>query len=429
MKVCVVGLGKIGLPLAAQFASKGAEVVGADILPAVVDTINLGKAHFDEEPGLQERIAAAHAAGKIRATTQTSDAVRECEVVLIVVPVLVGKEPPHEIDLGAMKAATQEVAAGLQKDTLVLYETTLPVGTTRNVLTRILTEGSGLKAGVDFEVAFSPERVFSGRIFADLANYPKVVGGLTPNATHRARAFYESVLDAPVIAMESAEAAELVKLAETTYRDVNIAFANELARYADAMSIDIYAVIAAANTQPFSHIHQPGVGVGGHCIPVYPYFLANRAPKTEMRLARLSREINDGMAGYAVRKLESQLDGIEGKTVLILGVAYRGDVKEAAFSSTFKLVEALHAAGAKALVHDPLYSVEELRELGLNPVSLDPPPTVKAVILQAAHQQYRGLDWGSFPTCEAVLDGRAALAREHVPAHLPLLWVGRDAVS
>lgn len=422
--VCVVGLGKIGLPLAAQFASKGAQVYGADLLLSVVEAINAGRAHFDEEPGLHERIAAAHEKGLMSATTNTTEAVQKSNVVLIVVPVLVGKNPPHEIDLGMMKSATQEVAKGLQPGTLVLYETTLPVGTTRTILTPILEQESGLKAGVDFEVAFSPERVFSGRIFADLANYPKIVGGLTEKASQMAVEFYEAVLDAPEVrAMESAEAAELVKLAETTYRDVNIAFANELARYADSVNVDIYSVIAAANTQPFSHIHQPGVGVGGHCIPVYPYFLANHAPPTEMRLPRLSREINDNMAAYAVEKLLNQVGSLQGENVLILGLAYRSNVKESAFSSTFKLAEALLKVGACPLVNDPLYADDEIARHGLTPISLDKLPKIKAVILQAAHDQYQNLDWASLEGCEAVLDGRAVL--NELPLPLKLLWVGR----
>lgn len=423
-QVCVVGLGKIGLPLAAQFASKGARVYGADILTDVVESINAGRAHFDEEPGLQERIAEAHQKGLISATTNTAEAAKKSNVVLIVVPVLVGKNPPHEIDLSLMKAATRDAARGLQPETLVLYETTLPVGTTRQVLTPILEQESGLKAGVDFEVAFSPERVFSGRIFADLTNYPKIVGGLTEKATQMACEFYRTVLDAPEVrAMASAEAAELVKLAETTYRDINIAFANELARYADSVGVDIYPVIAAANTQPFSHIHQPGVGVGGHCIPVYPYFLANQTPPTEMRLPRLSRQINDEMADYAVKKLEATVGGLQGKNVLILGLAYRGNVKESAFSSTFKLAEALVKVGACPLVHDPLYTHDEIAHYGLTPVSLNALPEVKAVILQAGHEQYRHLDWSSFSGCEAVFDGRAVLTDS--PENLNVLWVGR----
>lgn len=423
MKVCVVGLGKIGLPLAAQFASKGAKVIGADILPSVVASINAGRAHFDEEPFLQEKVAAAHQAGLLSASTQTSEVVAQCDVVLIVVPVLVAEAPPHEIDLGTMKAATRAVARGLKAGTLVLYETTLPVGTTRTVLTPILEEGSGLKAGVDFEVAFSPERVFSGRIFADLRNYPKVVGGLTPKAGQMAVEFYQQVLDAPsVVAMQSAEAAELVKLAETTYRDVNIAFANELARYADSVGVDIYPVINAANTQPFSHIHQPGVGVGGHCIPVYPYFLANPAPPSEMRLPRLARQINDQMGQYAVQKLTAQVGDLKGQNVLILGLAYRGNVKETAFSSAFKLAEALESVGAIPLINDPLYTDDEIKHYGLTPAHLDSLPTIKAIILQAAHPHYESLVWDSFTGVEAVLDGRGALESA---GDLPLLWVGR----
>jgi len=425
MRVCVVGLGKIGLPLAVQFASKGAQVLGADILPHVVEKTKAGQPHFDQEPFLVEKMAAVHAAGLLSATTDTVAAARQADVILIVVPVLVAEHPPHPIDLRAMQAATRAVGQGLQRGALVLYETTLPVGTTRTVLTPMLEAESGLQAGVDFQVAFSPERVYSGRIFADLANYPKVVGGLTPAATAQAAAFYRQVLDAPaILEMQSAEAAELVKLAETTYRDVNIAFANELARYADAVGVDVYPVISASNSQPFSHIHQPGVGVGGHCIPVYPYFLANHAPPDEMRLARLARQINDDMGRYAVEKLRQQIGDLHGENVLILGLAYRGDVKETAFSSTFKLVEALQVAGAQVLVNDPLYTDEEIRAHGLTPVGLNPPPAVRAVILQAAHSAYAGLDWGAFPTCQAVFDGRNVL-RADGAGPLRVLWVGR----
>jgi UDP-N-acetyl-D-mannosaminuronic acid dehydrogenase len=235
--------------------------------------------------------------------------------------------------------------------------------------------------------------------------------------------FYQQVLDAPaVIAMQNAEAAELVKLAETTYRDVNIAFANELARYADSVGVDIYPVISAANTQPFSHIHQPGVGVGGHCIPVYPYFLANPAPPSEMRLPRLARQINDQMGQYAVQKLSAQVGDLRGQHILILGLAYRGNVKETAFSSAFKLAEAIQAAGAIPLIHDPLYTDDEIRHYGLTPAHLEALPPVKVIILQAAHHQYDGLDWGAFKGVEAVLDGRGALQSA---GDLPLLWIGR----
>ena len=281
-------------------------------------------------------------------------------------------------------------------------------------------EASGRRVGSDLFLAYSPERVFVGRVLTDLRRYPKVVGGVDHESTRRAAAFYESVLDAPVLKLASCEAAELVKLAETTYRDVNIALANEFAHIADAHGIDVTEVIAAANSQPFSHIHQPGVGVGGHCIPVYPRFLleGDRA-----RLPEAAREINDGMAAYAVESLAQALGGLAGKTVLILGLSYRPDVKEAAFSSAFLLEKELSAKGARVIVHDPLFSPDEVRALALEPAEPFPPSHVDAVIVQALHSAYRDVDFRAFNGCQVVLDGRDALSREKIEA-LGIRYVG-----
>ena len=181
---------------------------------------------------------------------------------------------------------------------LVIFETTLPVGDTRGRYAPRLAEATGLTLEEDLYVAFSPERLYSGSALRNLATYPKLVGGLGDASTARAAAFYEGVLDAQVVAMSSAEAAEFAKLADTTYRDVNIALANEFSRYADRIGVDITEVVAAANSQPYSHIHQPGLGVGGHCIPVYPHFLLDRAP--ELELVALSRRVNDGQVDNAI---------------------------------------------------------------------------------------------------------------------------------
>jgi UDP-N-acetyl-D-mannosaminuronic acid dehydrogenase len=280
-----------------------------------------------------------------------------------------------------------------------------------------------LRVGSDLFLACSPERVFVGRVLTDLRRYPKIVGGVDGESARRAVAFYESALDAPVTKLGSSEAAELVKLAETTYRDVNIALANEFARIADAHGVDVTEVIAAANSQPFSHIHQPGVGVGGHCIPVYPRFLLEG---DGARLPEAAREINDGMAAYAVDRLAQALGGLAGKTVLILGLSYRPDVKEAAFSSAFLLAGELTAQGARVLVHDPLFSADELRALSLEPAEPFPPLHVDAVIVQALHQAYRELDFRAFSGCRAVVDGRDALSREKIEAlGMRYLGIGR----
>jgi nucleotide sugar dehydrogenase len=278
MKASVVALGKIGLPLAVQIASKGHQVTGADISRAVVDLVNRGEVPFPGETDLDTKLTTAVDAGLLVATTSTSEAVAASEAVIVVVPLMTDAEGTP--DFRAMDAATRDIATGLQPGTLVSYETTLPVGTTRKRFLRMLEEQTGMKGGSDFFLVHSPERVFSGRIFSDLRRYPKLVGGINEASTSRGIDFYEAILDFDerpdlkrpngVWAMDSVESAELAKLAETTYRDVNIALANEFARFAEGASIDINEVIEASNSQPFSHIHRPGVAVGGHCIPVYP---------------------------------------------------------------------------------------------------------------------------------------------------------------
>jgi nucleotide sugar dehydrogenase len=421
MMVCVVGLGKIGLPLAVQFASAGLTVTGCDIDADVVAAVNAGECPITGEAELAERLAAAVRDGHMQATTDTSAAVRSSKTVVIIVPVLLTAD--CQPDFSALDAATEAVAAGLQPGTLVILETTVPVGTTRNRLGAILAEKSGLQPGRDFYLAFSPERVSSGRIFADLRNYPKVIGGIDAESARRAEEFYTGALDAPVLPVRDAETAELVKLAETGYRDLNIAFANELAISADGLGLDVTEVIAAANSQPYSHIHQPGVGVGGHCLPVYPYFMLGRLPQTELSAA--ARRINDGMADYTVDKLAAFFGDLSGCSVLILGLAYRSNVKEAAYSSTLLLTAALERRGVEVLVHDPLFTSEEIARYGLTPSPLEPPPHVDAVIIQAFHNEYRDLDLGIFQP-QVVLDGRNVLRPEEIEARgIRYLGIGR----
>src|SRR5207249_1437811 len=260
VKIAVVGLGHIGLPLAVQYATRGHVVVGADINPRIVDFVNRGESPHLDEPALIECVPRVVIAGNLRATTSTPEAVRDAEAVVVIVPVVV--DASRQIDFGQIDAATREIARGLQPGTLVLYETTLPVGTTRDRLGAMLAEGSGLGLDDGFFLAFSPERVLVGRIFLDLRRYPKIIGGTGPESTRRALEFYAEVLEpgTELRAVASAEAAEMTKLAETTYRDVNIALANEYARYAARRGIDVSEVIDAANSQPYSHIHAPGVG-------------------------------------------------------------------------------------------------------------------------------------------------------------------------
>jgi len=409
MTICVVALGKIGLPLAVQFASKGHRVIGADVDQRVVDLVNAGTEPFPGEFELDVKLKQAVDDGLLTATTDTAAAVSESDAVVIVVPLFVDAEGIP--DWGWMDAATKAIAAGLKPGTLVSYETTLPVGTTRDRWLPMLEEGSGLKAGEDFSLAFSPERVLTGRVFADLRRYPKLVGGVDEASAEAAIEFYTSILDFDdrpdlprpngVWDLGSSEASELAKLAETTYRDVNIGLANQFARYADTIDIDILKVIEASNSQPYSHIHQPGIAVGGHCIPIYPrIYLWNDPTATVVRAAR---EANAAMPDYAVDLLAAAYGDLTGVGVLVLGASYRGGVKETAFSGVFDTVKALKDRGATAYVSDPMYTPEEIEHLGLVPHRGE---ETLAAVIQADHAEYANLVEGDLPGVTVLVDGR-----------------------
>ncbi len=410
MKIAVIALGKIGLPLAVQFARSGHTVVGVDINESVVDLVNCGTEPFPGETDLQAHLSVVTATKALTATTSTETAVRDADAVVIVVPLFV--DPTGVPDFCWMDSATNAVAAALAPGTLVSYETTLPVGTTRERFLPMLERGSGLQASVDFSLVFSPERVFTGRVFSDLKRYPKLVGGISATDAAAGVAFYEAVLefdDRPDLSrpngvwdLGSTEAAELAKLAETTYRDVNIGLANQFARFADQAGVDVRAVIDASNSQPFSHIHQPGIAVGGHCIPIYPQFYLWNDPSASIVAA--ARQANEAMPSYAVDLLEGLHGPLAGEQVVVLGASYRGGVKETAFSGVFPTVFELKSRGAAVRVHDPLYDDEELVALGFEPYQLG--QHADAAIIQADHDMYENLSPNDLPGIRSLVDGR-----------------------
>ena len=414
MKIAVIALGKIGLPLAVQFADMGHEVVGVDVQQSVVDKVNSGVEPFPGEAHLQEKLSDLVPAGKLRATTDYSEAIPGVDAIVIVVPLFVNDET-WQPDFGWMEAATRSLAEHLTPDTLISYETTLPVGTTRNRWKPMIEEISGLKEGEDFHLVFSPERVLTGRVFADLRKYPKLVGGLSAEGTAKGIDFYEQVLtfderpDLPqgngVWDMGSAEAAEMAKLAETTYRDVNIGLANQFGKFAAANGIDVHKVIDASNSQPYSHIHRPGIAVGGHCIPVYPRLYLYTDP--DATIVRTAREANMTMPEYAIALAEGALGDLKGRRVVVLGASYRGRVKETAFSGVFPTVEILRSKGAEVLVHDPMYTDDELAKYGFSPYHRGEP--VDAAILQADHPEYLDLTPADLPGVAVIVDGRGVL--------------------
>jgi UDP-N-acetyl-D-glucosamine dehydrogenase len=425
MRVAVIGLGHIGLPLAVQYASRGHDVLGVDIDRRLVDTLNGGASpHLDEE-ALIERVPALVGSGRLRAAAWDDIAdLHDREVVVVIVPVVVDKD--RAIDFRPIDAATRDIGRRIGPGCLVVYETTLPVGTTRTRFGPVLEAESGLTLDDDVFLAFSPERVLVGRVFLDLRRYPKIVGGTSEESTRRAVEFYRAALDpdAEVWQVTNAETAEMAKLAETTYRDVNIAYANELARFASRHRIDVSEVIGAANSQPYSHIHQPGVGVGGHCIPVYPHFLFNDDP--DIRIPPLAREINEGMGQFAVDLVEDRLGSLDNHDVVVLGVAYRSDVREDAFSSAFRLRDELIAAGARVHAHDPYFDDDHLRSLGFLPWKLGGSPPMSVAILQAAHDAYREMGPDAIPGLRLIVDGRNVLDRKRFEeAGIVYVGIGR----
>ena len=372
--IAIVGAGYVGMPHAQTFAEAGKSVVLVDIQRAVVDGINRGESHIPDVSS--EDLGRLVAAGLITATTDFA-AVAECAAVVIAVPTPLS--PQKEPDLGYVEAAARDIAPHLRKGHLVVLESTTYPGTTREVLKPLLEAGSGLAAGTDFHLAFAPERVDPGRTDWTTKSTPKVVGGINAESTKVAAAFYRDAIDT-VHEVSTAEAAELTKLLENIFRSVNIALVNELAQLCDRMDIDVWEVIDAAGTKPFGFMpFRPGPGLGGHCIPLDPYYLAWKAREFDFntRFVELAGEINNNMP-YFCRSVVSQAlnhgaqKSLKGSKVLLLGVAYKADIDDVRESPAEKILELLRTAGADVAYHDPhVPEFDGLRSVQFDPAAYD----------------------------------------------------------
>jgi nucleotide sugar dehydrogenase len=425
MRVVVIGAGKMGLPVACQFAWRGACVVACDVKPETVEAINRGISPIDE-PGIPELLSEMVAVGRLTATTHTSAAVAEADVVVVLVPVLL--TPDFQPDTAAIESVSRQIAKGLKPGTLVSYETTLPVGGSRKLAATL--EESGLEAGVDFDFVFSPERAKSGFVLRSLTENAKVVGGINSRSAERGASFYAQYLGAPVENVHSLEAAELVKLAGMIYRDVNIALSNELARYAEQVGVDFEVVLRVANGDREAALLLPGIGVGGHCTPVYPHFLIrdSEGRGIETGLTKLARSINDQQPSYVLDRVEQVYGALKGRRVLILGLGFRPQVKEHVCSPAFQLRDDLMRRGASVCLHDPLYSDAEIRAHKFQPVSRVDSELAEVLILNTAHDMYRTLDFARLAAggLKVVVDGRNLWAPEQVcQSGLLYLGVGR----
>jgi UDP-N-acetyl-D-glucosamine dehydrogenase len=372
--IAVIGAGYVGMPHAQTFAEAGKKVVLVEVQPALVEAINRGESHIKDVPS--EALNRLVGAGMISATTDFG-VVAESDAVVIAVPTPLSRQ--REPDLSYVESAAREIAPRLRKGQLVVLESTTYPGTTREILQPLLEEGSGLKAGEDFHLAFAPERVDPGRTDWTTKTTPKIVGGVNEASTEAAARLYRDVVD-EVHTVSATEVAELSKLLENIFRSVNIALVNELAQLCDRMDIDVWEVIDAAATKPFGFMSfQPGPGLGGHCIPLDPYYLAWKAREFDFntRFVELAGEINNNMP-YFCRSVISQAlnhgaqKSLKGSKILLLGVAYKSDIDDVRESPAEKLIELLRTAGADVAYHDPhVASFDGLQSAPLEPEQYD----------------------------------------------------------
>jgi UDP-N-acetyl-D-glucosamine dehydrogenase len=381
--VAVVGAGYVGVPLAHTLATAGRSVLLIDVAEDVVAGLNRGESHIPDVSSEELKLLIER--GRISATTDY-DRIRLAEAILIALPTPLSKQ--REPDLSIVTGAVEQIATRLRNGHLVVLESTTYPRTTREIVLPIL-ERTGLQVGRDFNLAFSPERVDPGNEIWTTKNVPKVVGGITPACTERAAQLYEGAVD-NVHCVSTPEAAELTKLLENIFRSVNIALVNELAQLCERMDIDVWEVIEAAATKPFGFMSfQPGPGLGGHCIPIDPFYLTWKAREYDFytEFIELAGKVNENMPYYC-RSLVSQAlnhgrqRSLSGAKVLVLGVAYKSDIGDTRESPAIKLIELLQAAGAEIAYHDP--HVAELEEVGLRSVALEP-AAYDCVVIVTAH--------------------------------------------
>jgi UDP-N-acetyl-D-glucosamine dehydrogenase len=407
-EVAIIGAGYVGVPLAQVFAEAGTGVVLLDIDAARVNRLNRGESYIEDVPSEQLRTLVD--SGALSATTDY-DAMRETDAVLVALPTPLS--PNREPDLSIVLGAVRKIGERLRPGHLVVLESTTYPGTTREEVLPILAAG-GLEVGKDFFLAFSPERVDPGRTDWTTKTTPKIVGGITETCTEQARALYERALDT-VISVSSPEAAELTKLLENIFRSVNIALVNELAQLCDRMRVDVWEVIDAAATKPFGFMSfKPGPGLGGHCLPVDPFYLAWKAREYDFytEFIELAGKINENMPYFCLEKitraLNSQERAVKGSRIHLLGVAYKADVSDLRESPALKLIELLREEGAEISYHDP--HVPELAEHGLASSGLDGAvDSADCVAIVTAHS---GIDYdGLAERARLLVDFRNATSR------------------
>ena len=387
-KICVIGLGYIGLPTASTLATHGVKVLGVDINSNIIESLRKGEIHI-QEPGLRDVVTQAIQSGNFTFSTKPEEA----DVFYIAVPTPFLEDEHGEYDgrqykladMGAVTSAATAIVPYLRKGNLVVLESTSPPRTTTDLLVPIL-ERSGLKAGSDFFLCYSPERVLPGQIMRELIENARVIGGITPESAKAGRAFYQIFVKGEIIETD-ATTAEMVKLMENTTRDVNIAIANEFSRLAERFGVDVWEAIRLANLHPRINILSPGPGVGGHCISVDPWFFVEAAPELA-QLIYQARQVNDAQPKFVVEKVRQALGSLQGKKIAALGLAYKPDVDDLRESPATEVVHLLQEEGAQAKVWEPFKPDAHMQGVNMLPSLESALAEAEAILLLVRHTEF-----------------------------------------
>ena len=409
-KIAIYGLGHVGSPIASAWLRAGAHVIGVDKSPNVLENARHGRTHVPE-PGVDQAYQKGLREKRFSVYDDPVKAAQDSGFKMICVPVLI--DDSFNADLGAVRQVATAIGRGLKKGDTVSLNPSVPPGTTEDVVIPILERESGMRVEQDFYMIYNPERIYEGRAIQDIEEgYPAVIAGAGPKSLEMGAVLYPMIFKKGVFRMQSIKAAETEKLLEGVYRDVNIALANEMAKLCERIGVNFWEAREAANSQPFSHIHKPGAGVGGACIPVYPQFVLHtaNANKIECNITRLGRTVNDSMPEYCVEQALSLVE-TDHPAVAVLGLAFRGGVSDTRLSPTYAIIEQLRSRGVNDIrVHDPLVKKDPALPAGVLLTSslAQAVKDANLVILAADHPEYRAL--GSEKLLgAAVYDGRGIL--------------------
>lgn len=411
-KVCIIGLGYVGLPLACLCARKGYEVAGLDTNKEKIEQINAGICPIKDE-FLQQEVSELK--GKLHTTTNAAEAIPPADIIIICVPTPVDHK--FHPNLEYVESAARSISQHLRKGQLIVLESTVNPGTTEETVNPIL-ELSGLKTGEDFYLAHCPERIDPGNKKWTISNIPRVLGGITSESAVAARQFYSSIIDAEVVVLKGLKEAEATKIMENSFRDINIAFVNEMAKSFDKAGIDITEVIKGASAKPFAFLpHYPGCGVGGHCIPVDPYYLIDGAKKFhfEHRFLELARKINESMPEYTVSLLAEELNkigkSINGSSIGLYGIAYKKDIDDARESPALEIARILQEKGANLVIYDP-HSRHKNNVAGFEEFLAES----DHLIIATDHTELRNADLQKIKEnhIKIIIDGRNCLDKEKI---------------